>query len=203
VQKFYSALQESLRNPAATQLLDDVTIAKIQSLILEEGQLNEKALYEKVLKNEAIESLQGEFYKTEDRFPQTIQEYYPLRLDMGDTQKIGPMSKRDYEEFLEDMEDKLMKDNELNEGPERLMGGAHREEEAVEEEEGGSAQDALSREEQEDYNEFLGGIKKEMLKTSLGSDGEKSAFKFDRATEDLYGFKDRIALEKEERARAL
>jgi hypothetical protein len=42
-----------------------------------------------------------------------------------------------------------------------------------------------------------------MLKTTLGSDGDKSAFKFDRATEDLYGFKDRIAFQKEERARAL
>jgi hypothetical protein len=52
------------------------------------------------------------------------------------------MTKRDYEEFLEEMEDKLMKDNELNQGPERLMSGAHGEEEAVEEEEGGSAQDA-------------------------------------------------------------
>jgi hypothetical protein len=29
IQKFYSALQQSIRNPQSTQLLDDVTIAKI------------------------------------------------------------------------------------------------------------------------------------------------------------------------------
>lgn len=49
VQKFYSTLQQNLRNPQANQLLDDVTIAKIQSLILEQKELDDKALYEKIL----------------------------------------------------------------------------------------------------------------------------------------------------------
>jgi hypothetical protein len=35
IQKFYSSLQQSIHNPQSTQLLDDVTIAKIQALILE------------------------------------------------------------------------------------------------------------------------------------------------------------------------
>jgi hypothetical protein len=49
IQKFYSALQQSMRNPQSTQLLVDVTIAKIQTLILEQRQLDEKSLYDKVL----------------------------------------------------------------------------------------------------------------------------------------------------------
>ena len=49
IQKFYSALQQSMRNPQSTQLLDDVTIAKIQTLILEQRQLDEKSLYDKIL----------------------------------------------------------------------------------------------------------------------------------------------------------
>jgi hypothetical protein len=38
-----------MRNPQSTQLLDDVTIAKIQTLILEQRQLDEKSLYDKIL----------------------------------------------------------------------------------------------------------------------------------------------------------
>ena len=49
IQKFYSALQQSMRHPQSTQLLDDVTIAKIQTLILEQRQLDEKSLYDKIL----------------------------------------------------------------------------------------------------------------------------------------------------------
>ncbi len=49
IQKFYSSLQQSIRNPQSTQLLDDVTIAKIQALILEQRQLDEKSLYDKIL----------------------------------------------------------------------------------------------------------------------------------------------------------
>jgi hypothetical protein len=42
-----------------------------------------------------------------------------------------------------------------------------------------------------------------MLKTTLGNEGEKSAFKFDRVTDDLYGFKERIAVEHDERQKLL
>jgi hypothetical protein len=42
-----------------------------------------------------------------------------------------------------------------------------------------------------------------ILKVNLAEDGQKSAFKFDRVTDDLYGFRDRIAIEKEERGKAL
>ena len=42
-----------------------------------------------------------------------------------------------------------------------------------------------------------------MLKTTLGNEGETSAFKFDRVTDDLYGFKDRIAVSNDERQKML
>ena len=94
----------------------------------------------------------SEIYNTENRFPQELKEYFPLRYDMGDTQKVPPMSAEDYEEFLDDMQDNLLRDLEINEAPERLMSGAATEiaaEEEVlpEESEGGaSAGDAQNKE---------------------------------------------------------
>jgi len=64
IQKFYSSLQQSIRNPQSTQLLDDVTIAKIQALILEQRQLDEKSLYDKVLNEQPVESMSSEIYNT-------------------------------------------------------------------------------------------------------------------------------------------
>lgn len=44
-------------------------------------------------------------YNTDNFFPQEKKEYVPLRYDMGDTRKIAPMTKGDYEAFMEDMEE--------------------------------------------------------------------------------------------------
>jgi hypothetical protein len=47
-------------------------------------------------------------------------------------------------------------------------------------------------------------MRTDILKVNLAAeDAKNSPFKFDRVTDDLYGFKDRIAIEKEERAKAL
>ena len=71
-----------------------------------------------------------------------MKEYFPLRWDMGDTQKLPPMTQAQYEEFIDDMEDKLLRDIDINEGPEPLLtagtaGVAAEEEVLPEEEEGG------------------------------------------------------------------
>ena len=73
-----------------------------------------------------------------------MKEYFPLRWDMGDTQKLPPMTQAQYEEFIDDMEDKLLRDIDINEGPEPLLtagtaGVAAEEEVLPEEEEGGGA----------------------------------------------------------------
>jgi hypothetical protein len=124
IQKFYSTLHQSLRNPQATQLLDDVAIARIQALILEQRELDEASYYNRVLNNEAVDSMPSELYNTSNKFPEELKEYFPLRWDMGDTQKLPPMNQGDYEEFIDDMEDKLLRDIDINEGPEALMSAA-------------------------------------------------------------------------------
>jgi hypothetical protein len=69
----------------------------------------------------------SEIYNTANMFPEQQNEYIPLRWDAGDTQKLPQFTQAQYEDFLEDMEDQLLKDIELNEGPERLMSGAGQE----------------------------------------------------------------------------
>ena len=71
----------------------------------------------------------------------------------------------------------------------------------LEEEDGGHAM--KQQEEGDGYIDFINDIRADIMKTTLGTEAEKSAFKFDRVTDDLYGFRDRIALEKEERAKAV
>lgn len=131
-----------------------------------------------------------------------MSEYIPLRYDAGDTQKLPTFTKEQYEEFLDDMEEQLLRDIEINEGPERLMSGAGAavEEEVLPEEaaEEGAVEDGKNKDDQDGYNEFISNIKSEMVKTTLGTEGDKVAFKFDRVTDDLFGFRDRIAAEREE-----
>jgi hypothetical protein len=98
-----------------------------------------------------------------------------------------------------------MRDIEINEGPEKLMSGATgagalEDEPLLEEEDGGAMK---QQEEGDGYVDFINDIRADIVKTTLGSEAEKSAFKFDRLTDDLYGFRDRIALEKEERGKAV
>ena len=179
-----------------------MTIAKIQSLILEQKQIDDKALYEKILNEEPIESLPSEIYNVENRFPEVVSEYIPLRYDAGDTQKLPTFTKEQYEEFLDDMEEQLIRDIEINEGPEKLMSGASGavEEEVLPEEaaEEGAVEDGKNKDDQDGYNEFISNIKSEMMKTTLGTEGDKLAFKFDRVTDDIFGFRERIATEREE-----
>jgi len=104
------------------------------------------------------------------------------------------MTSAEYEEFMDDMQDQLMRDIEINEGPEKLMSGAA----ALEDEE---EEDMKQQEEGDGYVDFINDLRADILKTTIG--GSESAFKFDRVTDDLYGFRDRIALEKEERGKAV
>jgi hypothetical protein len=99
-----------------------------------------------------------------------------------------------------------MRDIEINEGPEKLMSGAAGagtldDEPLLEDEDGGHAM--KQQEEGDGYVDFINDLRANIVKTTLGSEAEKSAFKFDRVTDDLYGFRDRIALEKEERGKAV
>ena len=104
---------------------------------------------------------------------------------------------------MDDMQDQLLRDIEINEGPEKLMSGAAalEDEPLLEEEDGGAMK---QQEEGDGYVDFINDLRADILKTTIGgSEAEKSAFKFDRVTDDLYGFRDRIALEKEERGKAV
>ena len=130
-----------------------------------------------------------------------------MRYDSGDTDKLPKMTKAEYEEFLDDMEDTLLREIEINEGPERLMSGgaaaAGEEEILPEEDEVAATAGDQNKEDSEAYNEFIRDIKTDLFRTTIGKDGEKSVFQFDRVTDDLYGFKNRIAVENDERAKAL
>jgi hypothetical protein len=110
------------------------------------------------------------------------------------------MTSAEYEEFMDDMQDQLMRDIEINEGPEKLMSGAAalEDEPLLEEEDGGAMK---QQEEGDGYVDFINDLRADILKTTIG--GSEAAFKFDRVTDDLYGFRDRIALEKEERGKAV
>jgi hypothetical protein len=90
-----------------------------------------------------------------------------------------------------------MRDIEINEGPEKLMSGAA----ALEDEPLLEEEDMKQQEEGDGYVDFINDLRADILKTTIG--GSESAFKFDRVTDDLYGFRDRIALEKEERGKAV
>ncbi len=63
---------------------------------------------------------------------------------MGDTQKLPPMSKLQYEDFIEDQKEMLLKEYDINNDPEKLMTGPSKEDEILPEEaeaeEGGTSQ---------------------------------------------------------------
>lgn len=90
----------------AVQRIDDLTIRKIQALILEQKTLDDKTLFEDFTKGQTRQSQ----FLTQNLFPKFENEYYPLRYDMGDTQKIRPLSSQEYEALAEERQERMLMD---------------------------------------------------------------------------------------------
>lgn len=93
----------------AVQRIDDLTIRKIQALILEQKTLDDKTLFEDFTKGQTGSARQSQFL-TQNLFPKFENEYYPLRYDMGDTQKIRPLTAQEYEALVEEREERMLMD---------------------------------------------------------------------------------------------
>ena len=105
VQRFYTKLQEELRSSVsmgAVQRIDDLTVRKIQALILEQKTLDDKTLFDDFLKGAG--TAKPSQFLTQKLFPTFTSEYFPLRYDIGDTQKMRPMTSEQYEELAEERE---------------------------------------------------------------------------------------------------
>lgn len=117
VQKFYSKMQSQLKNTDQTQYIADLTLKKIQSLILEQKSLDDKKLYDESIKQKGYTLGQRVISNS------NATDYYPLRFDAGDSSKLAPMTKNDYEEFVTTRYEQLTKEIALDEVPKKLMGG--------------------------------------------------------------------------------
>jgi len=81
VQRFYTKLQEEIRSRdkiGAMQRIDDLTVRKIQALILEQKQLDDKTLFEDYVKGGSGTMRQSQVL-TEKMFPEYASKYVPLR----------------------------------------------------------------------------------------------------------------------------
>lgn len=219
VQRFYSKLQEQLRAQGQTaQMLDDVTISKIQALILEQKQLDDKALYDQAFAEETTPlKYPGEIFNLEKRLTEEeAYAYQPLRYDAGDTQRMPPLTKLQYEDFIEDQQEQLLKEFELNSEQPKLMTGAAagaKEEDALPEEAEGeegqasatsnSLAEAENREDMDAYNEFLGAIRRNIVNDTLATGEERSVFDFDRVSQDVHSLKEKLEKEEQERKKQL
>lgn len=199
VQRFYTKLQEELKSKVsmgAVQRIDDLTIRKIQALILEQKTLDDKTLFEDYVKGTG--TAKPSQFLTQNLFPTIENEYFPLRYDIGDTQKLSPMSWEQYEALAEERENDIIRD-ELIDDPKKTITAA---ESGVDEDEGSAAQEVESKEDNENYALMMQGIREQFFKT-LPTAEERTIFDFDRVSNEVHGFKSKMELEEEERKRQI
>lgn len=174
------------------QKIDDITVRKIQALILEQKQLDDKVLFEEL---QSTGDLSRETpFETSHLFPKVEHEYFPLRQDIGDTQKIAPMSKQVYEELYHERQERLIMDDAIDEGLRNVAAT-----EAAQDDDDNVTEMDL-REENEDYNELIQDIRTEFFKV-IPTAEEKNVFAFDRISGDVPSLLEKLENEQLERQR--
>lgn len=138
----------------AVQRIDDLTIRKIQALILEQKTLDDKTLFDDYVKGTG--TARPSQFLTQKLFPTFSNEYFPLRYDIGDTQKISPMTWEQYEALAEERENDMMRD-ELIDEPQKINTAAA--DSGIDEDEGSATQEIESREDTESYALMMQGIR--------------------------------------------
>lgn len=92
-------------------------------------------------------------FPTQNLFPKISREYYPLRYDMGDTQKLPQLSAEEYEELAEEREDRILMDMAIDDPKSVVTAGG---ESGVDEDDlGAAANEAESKEDNEKYAAML------------------------------------------------
>lgn len=87
--------------------------------------------------------------------------------------------------------------DELIDEPQKITSAAASDS-GIDDDEGSAAHEVESREDSENYAEMMQGIREQFFKT-LPSAEEKTIFDFDRVSNEVAGFKEKMELEQEER----
>lgn len=190
VQRFYSLLQQHLRKQESVAKVDQATLKKIQSLILDGGKLlDDKKLFSEIQKQEGL--VLGQRHPL---FPTQEDGYFPLRHDMGDSSKDPQRSQIDYDNFMFEQREKVLDELELdldhNKG---LVAGQRHENREEEAEEEGAAD--MDREENEFFDYNFSRLKNDVL--NVKQEHEVKAFGFDKVSADITGLKKRFEVEDE------
>lgn len=188
VQRFYSLLQQHLRKQESPAKVDQATLKKIQSLILDGGKLlDDKKLFAESQKQEGLALGQRH-----PLFPTKEDGYFPLRA--SDSAKDPQRSQLDYDNFMLEQREKVLFELELdldhNKG---LMAGQRQENREEDADEEGAAD--LDREENEFYDYNFNRLKNDAL--NIKQEHEVKAFGFDRVSADITGLKKRFQVEDE------